>query len=84
MDSRIANIFSEDSGSCVEAEDFLFDAGKIKAELGWRPTCANEEMLYKSYDYYRRHRADIQQRQAVSAHKQAAKMGVIRLLKWLS
>jgi hypothetical protein len=41
-------------------------------------------MLYKAYEYYRQHREDIKNRSGVSAHKQAAKMGVIRLLKWLS
>ena len=66
------------------AEDFIFDTRKIKDELHWRPTCGNEEMLYQAYQYYRRHRAEIKTRRHVSAHKQAAKMGIIRLLKWLS
>lgn len=66
------------------AEDFLFDTRKIKAELGWRPSCTNEQMLYKAYRYYHQNLADIKGRKAVSAHRQAAKMGVIRLLKWLS
>ena len=66
------------------AEDFIFDTTKIKAELGWRPTATNEQMLAKAYRHYHRHRAEIHRRTAVSPHKQAAKMGIIRLLKWLS
>jgi nucleoside-diphosphate-sugar epimerase len=66
------------------AEDFVFDTSRIKAALGWRPTVSNAEMLWRAYDYYQRHRAEIAARRNVSAHRQAAKMGVIRLLKWVS
>ena len=66
------------------AEDFVFDTTKIKKELGWRPTITNEEMLLRAYQYYSRNRRAIEERKNVSAHKQAAKMGVIRLLKWVS
>jgi len=66
------------------AEDFEFDVSKIKKELNWAPTLTNEEMLYKSYKYYHDNRKEIYSRKDVSAHKQAAKMGVIRLLKWVS
>jgi len=66
------------------AENFVFDTTKIKKELGWRPTLTNEQMLAKAYDYYHKNRSDIESRTDVSAHKQAAKMGVIRLLKFLS
>lgn len=66
------------------AEDFVFDTGKIKAELQWKPTLTNEEMLYNAYLYYHKNLADIKGRKDVSAHKQAAKMGIIRLLKWFS
>jgi nucleoside-diphosphate-sugar epimerase len=66
------------------AEDFMFDTDKIKSKLGWRPTLTNEDILYKAYEYYHKHRQEIENRKSVSAHKQAAKMGVIKLLKWLS
>ena len=66
------------------AEDFCFDTTRIKARLGWAPTLTNEEMLYRAYVYYRENRREIENRTDVSAHKQAANMGVIRLLKWLS
>jgi UDP-glucose 4-epimerase len=66
------------------AEDFLFDTSRIKERLGWRPTMTNEEMLWRAYQYYSQNRREIEARQDVSAHRKAAKMGVIRLLKWVS
>jgi len=65
-------------------ENFIFDTSKIKKKLGWKPTLTNAEMLYKAYQYYHENIDDIRMRKNVSAHKQAAKMGVIKLLKWLS
>jgi nucleoside-diphosphate-sugar epimerase len=66
------------------AEDFVFDTTRIKNELNWRPTLTNEEMLFKAYKYYHENIQDIKNRKDVSAHKQAAPMGIIRLLKWIS
>jgi len=66
------------------AEDFVFDTSRIRRILGWKPTLTNEEMLWRAYEHYRTHRKDIESRTGVSAHKQGAKMGIIRLLKWLS
>jgi nucleoside-diphosphate-sugar epimerase len=66
------------------AEDFMFDTTKIKTKLLWQPTLTNEEILYKAYEYYREHLEEIKNRKNVSAHKRATKMGIIKLLKWLS
>ena len=66
------------------AEDFLFDTTKIKERLGWKPTLTNEQMLLRAYQYYSQNRREIEQRTDVSDHRRAAKMGVIRLLKWVS
>jgi len=66
------------------AENFMFDTTRIKAELGWQPTLTNEEMLCRAYQYYQTNRRQIESRVGVSAHKQVADMGIIRLLKWLS
>jgi nucleoside-diphosphate-sugar epimerase len=66
------------------AEDFTFDTSKIKALLGWAPTMTNEQMLWRAYQYYSENRKEIESRRDVSAHRKTAKMGVIRLLKWLS
>jgi nucleoside-diphosphate-sugar epimerase len=64
------------------AENFSFDTSLIKSQLNWRPRLTNEQMLWRAYEYYRSNRREIEARKNVSAHKQAAKMGVIRLLKW--
>lgn len=66
------------------AEDFIFDTSKAKAELGWQPTLSNAEMLYLAYEYYSSNFEEIARRTDVSAHSRQAKMGIIRLLKWLS
>lgn len=66
------------------ASDFVFHTGKIKQKFGLMPTLTNEEMLWKAYEYYSTHRDAIGKRVNVSAHKQPAKMGIIRILKWLS
>lgn len=66
------------------AEDFIFDTSALKSALGWRPTLTNSEMLWRAYRYYHVNRAEIESRTQVSAHRQVANMGVIRLLKWMS
>ncbi len=66
------------------AEDSLFDTSKIKSVLGWKPTMTNEDMLWKACEYYRDNRRKLRQGDDVPAHRQPAKMGIIRLLKWIS
>lgn len=66
------------------AEDFIFDTTKIKRALDWSPTLTNAEMLYKAFEYYRTNRREIHGRREASAHRRPARMGVIRLLKWVS
>jgi len=66
------------------AESFEFDTSRIKQRLSWKPTVTNGEMLFRAYDFYQRHRDDLGARTDVSAHKRPARMGVIRLLKWMS
>ncbi|TCM12719.1 nucleoside-diphosphate-sugar epimerase [Novosphingobium sp. PhB165] len=66
------------------ASSFVFDTTRIKHVLGWKPTLTNGEMLSKAYRYYHTNRAEITARKDVSAHRQATRMGVIRLLKALS
>jgi UDP-glucose 4-epimerase len=66
------------------ASSFVFDTRAIKAALDWRPTLSNGDMLWRAYGYYHANRSDIAARSDVSAHRQAARMGVIRMLKWVS
>jgi len=41
-------------------------------------------MLWRAYCYYSENRVQIQNRTDVSAHRRAADMGAIRMLKWIS
>jgi len=66
------------------SEDFEFDTSRAKTELGWHPSVTNEQMLAEAYKSYERDYDEIQARTDVSAHRQPAKMGAIRVLKWLS
>jgi len=66
------------------SRSFVFDTSKAKRLLGWRPTLTNEEMLWRAYRYYRDRKEEIAGRDGASAHRRAARMGAIRLLKWLS
>lgn len=66
------------------AESFVFDTSHLKNTLNWAPTLTNEEMLLRAYSYYFSHKAEIESRTDASAHRRGARMGAIRLLKWLS
>jgi nucleoside-diphosphate-sugar epimerase len=66
------------------AEDFCFDTSKIKRELGWAPSLTNEQMLAEAYKSYEQDFEEIHRRRDVSAHRQPASMGAIRILKWFS
>lgn len=66
------------------SENFIFDTEHIKKELGFIPTKTNEEMLLTAYEYFHKNKNEILNRKNVSAHKSVAKMGVIRLIKFLS
>jgi nucleoside-diphosphate-sugar epimerase len=66
------------------AEDFEFDTAKIRTRLGWQPTKRNEEMLLEAYEHFRSNRAHIAASEETSAHRHAARMGILRVLKWIS
>ncbi len=65
------------------ASNFIFKTDKIKQKLGFAPTLSNEEMLLRAYEFYHQNKQEILTRKDVSAHNSVAKMGVIKLLKWL-
>ena len=65
------------------ASNFIFDTTKIKNKLGFKPTLKNEEMLLRAYEFYHQNKTEILNRKDVSAHNSVAKMGVIKILKWL-
>lgn len=66
------------------ASSFVFDTSAIKAALDWQPTLSNGDMLWRAYRFYSANRSEIAARADVSTHRQAARMGIIRILKWVS
>jgi nucleoside-diphosphate-sugar epimerase len=64
------------------SSNFVFDTSRIKANLGWQPTRTNDEMLREAYRFYAERSAE--RSEELSAHRQGAKMGILRLVKWLS
>jgi nucleoside-diphosphate-sugar epimerase len=64
------------------SSNFIFDTARIKASLGWRPTRTNDEILREAYRFYAERSAG--RSEELSAHRQGAKMGILRLVKWLS
>ena len=64
------------------AGTFVFTTERLKANLGWQPTRTNEDILREAYRSYDKNKGD--RSAALSAHRQGAKMGILRLLKWLS
>ena len=64
------------------AGTFVFDASRIKHDLGWAPTRSNDEMLREAYRFFASR--DTARSESLSAHRQGAKMGILRLVKWLS
>lgn len=66
------------------SEDFIFDTNKAKKLLGWHPTVNNKEMLWRAYEHYLLSRDAPADNRQISAHRQPSRMGVIRLLKWIS
>lgn len=67
------------------AEEFVFDTHHVEQTLGWRPTKTNGEILYAAYDYYVTHKTQLEAEAAsLPAHRRKSRMGIIRLLKWIS
>lgn len=64
------------------AGTFVFDNTRIKTNLGWAPTKTNDEMLREAYRFYVERSPG--RSETLAAHRQTAKMGILRLVKWLS
>jgi nucleoside-diphosphate-sugar epimerase len=61
---------------------FVFDTAAIKRDLGWQPTLTNDEMLREAYRHFLA--AGAERAADLPAHRMGAKMGILRLVKWLS
>jgi nucleoside-diphosphate-sugar epimerase len=68
------------------SESFIFDTARIKETLGWKPKRTGQDALCVAYDYWLSHRQRIGtvSPDAVAPHKRGSRMGIIRLVKWLS
>lgn len=67
------------------AEDFEFDTTKIKKILHWSPTKTNEQMFLEAYKYFIKNKEKINKNHSsLPAHRRGSKMGVIKLVKFLS
>lgn len=67
------------------AEEFVFDTSHAEKTLGWAPTKTNGEILYAAYDYYVKNRQELESAAgSLPAHRRKSRLGVIRLLKWIS
>ena len=63
-------------------ESLWFDTTRAREELGWRPTQSNAEMLIESYEWWRAHRAELDDpTRSASHHQSPVPLGVLKLLK---
>lgn len=67
------------------AEEFVFDTSHVESTLNWHPTKTNGEILFAAYDYYVKHKQELEDTaSSLPAHRRKSRMGVIRILKWIS
>ncbi len=63
-------------------ESLYFDTTKAERELGWSATHSNASMVIESYDWFLAHRDELADRHG-SHHQSPAKLGAMKLLKYL-
>lgn len=63
-------------------ESLWFDTTKAREELGWAPSHSNASMVIESYEWFLAHR-DALGGDGRSRHQSPARMGLLKLLKWL-
>jgi len=67
------------------AEEFVFDTSHVEQTLNWHPTKTNGEILFAAYDFYVKHKQELEETaDSLPAHRRKSRMGVIRILKWIS
>jgi len=64
-------------------QDVWFDTSKAERILGWRATSSNSSMLADAYHWYLDHEDELGT-QVGTTHRKKVKLGVIKLVKWLS
>ena len=67
------------------AEEFVFDTSHVEQTLNWHPTKTNGEILFAAYDFYVKNKKVLEETaDSLPAHRRKSRMGVIRILKWIS
>ena len=64
-------------------QDVWFDTSKAKRVLGWRAKDSNISMLADAYHWYLEHEDELEE-QVGTTHRKKVKLGIIKLVKWLS
>ncbi|MBA4371160.1 MAG: epimerase [Coriobacteriaceae bacterium] len=62
---------------------FWFSNAKARRVLGWAPKDSNRVMMVRAFEWYVRHRDEIDS-QAGTTHRTSPPQGILRLLRWWS
>ena len=65
-------------------QSMYFDLEKPRRELNWEPQWSNAAMMCQSYDWYLSHATTIKTADHSSPHQSAVKLGLLKLVKWVS
>jgi nucleoside-diphosphate-sugar epimerase len=65
-------------------ESLYFDITLEKENLDWRPKMSNNDMIVKSFDWYKQNKGKLNTSKGLSLHKSKVNQGIIKLLKWIS
>ncbi len=67
------------------SESFIFDTSRARSVLGWSPTLSNSEILTLAYDHFANSmEGGSGKAGSLSPHRQRSRLGVLRIVKWLS
>lgn len=64
------------------AANCVLDSTKAEKELNFRPSLTNEEILLKSYLYYKKNKISIKDRKSLSPQQAIIDSGIIKILKY--
>ena len=65
------------------SKPFYFDISKLINDLNWRPKYSNTEMFVETYDWFIKHKDEINAK-GRSVHRSILKRGLLNLIKWFS
>ncbi len=68
----------------VYPRPFYFDISRPVRELGWKPRFSNVDMFEDAYEWFLRHREDLNADERSSTHRKPVREGLLWLLKRIS